>query len=551
MKFVSHMSASIRREPFLWGILALAFFLRVVAIGYGLPLIVVADEAPFTLAALKMLQLHTLIPSLHLGEFSTILYYPPYVSYLLLAPFSAIIGVEYLLWHGDPALFQAHLLSDLSPFFIAARLVSVLFGVVSVYLVYRIAESLFRSRVAATAAAFLLATSLLHEALSMVGRQWVPVSSVFLVVLFILTRGELPLGRRYVGAFMAAGVGMGVSFIAALACPLIGLYYLVYDAPPLRRIFRDWLPMVSGALLFFALTGVAWLLYHGGNSFAGSLSLTEAKSLGGYLGSFPLVASLVTFSEPVLVGLALAGLALSAVWYRRVAILIASFVVLYISTFYIVFRFSPRFILPLVPLLAILGGYAVARLWNSRSRFVILALLAVPLVLSLRLDFLALQGDTRTLAREWVLEHLNAKDKILVYASGTRLPTSAESVEELRALDLAAVRKTDEAEATLEKSGVPHALNNLTEINESALMRLPAYARDHAYAYLFFEPRSAVTAPTSKIFAEFAESATIVQKFVGFGTDDAAIADSSFLAPFTELFRTRLLGPDIVIYRLH
>src|SRR3989344_593976 len=98
MKF-SSIAAWMRRERFILAILVGAFLLRVAGIGYGLPLLVIGDEPPFTLAALKMLQLHTFIPALHPDAFQSILYYPPYPSYLLLAPFALIIGIKYLLFH--------------------------------------------------------------------------------------------------------------------------------------------------------------------------------------------------------------------------------------------------------------------------------------------------------------------------------------------------------------------------------------------------------------------------------------------------------------------
>src|SRR3989338_3884743 len=161
MHWYTKFEAHIRNEWLLLSILVLAFLLRVVGIGYGLPLSVVYDEAPYTLGALLMIKLHTILPSLHAADFQTVLYYPPYISYVLLAPFVAILGLQYLLWSGDPALFQYHILQDLSPFFIAARLLNVLLGTLSVFLVYRITESLFRSRVAAAAAAFFLSPSVL------------------------------------------------------------------------------------------------------------------------------------------------------------------------------------------------------------------------------------------------------------------------------------------------------------------------------------------------------------------------------------------------------
>ena len=80
-----------RTQKILHGILALAALLRIAGIGHGLPLFVVDDEPPFVLAALKMLELKTLLPAAH-TEFQDFLYYPPYLAYLLLPFFAFVSG---------------------------------------------------------------------------------------------------------------------------------------------------------------------------------------------------------------------------------------------------------------------------------------------------------------------------------------------------------------------------------------------------------------------------------------------------------------------------
>src|SRR3990167_9646356 len=97
---IPRISGQILFSPRFWLLLG-AFLLRALGIGYGLPLTVVSDETPFTFAALKMLQLKTLIPALHPEVFQSILPYPPYLSYLLLVPFTAILGIQFLLWQGS------------------------------------------------------------------------------------------------------------------------------------------------------------------------------------------------------------------------------------------------------------------------------------------------------------------------------------------------------------------------------------------------------------------------------------------------------------------
>ncbi|MBI2406557.1 MAG: hypothetical protein HYV25_03170, partial [Candidatus Harrisonbacteria bacterium] len=57
-----HMS---RTTILLIFILAVAFFVRIAGISYGLPMWLVSDEPPFIFGALKMMELRTLVPALH------------------------------------------------------------------------------------------------------------------------------------------------------------------------------------------------------------------------------------------------------------------------------------------------------------------------------------------------------------------------------------------------------------------------------------------------------------------------------------------------------
>lgn len=542
-------------------ILLFAFLLRVVGIGYGLPLTVVADETPFTFAALKMLQLKTLVPALHPEAFQAILPYPPYLSYMLLLPFTLILSVQYLLWsaplettslmgQGSAELFQAHLVSDLSAFFLTARLVNVVFGTLSVFLVYRIAQTLFRSRIAAITASFLLATSILHIALSMTGRNWIPVSFVFLLIFYVLTR-QWTLQRRHLLTFAIAGIAMGISSLSAFFCVFIILHYVLFDARSFKNVMSDLPRMVFGALIFVGLAIIPSFLYRSGNAFLGAITLFEQKSLGEFFLSPWSALSLVAYSEPVLSGAFVLGLGMLSFSYRRLSALFALWTLFYIAVFYFLFRFDARFLLPLLPLFALAGGYAIAQMWNQRTKIFILIMLMLPLGVALPVSFLSMQGDTRDHARSWVLEHLTAEDKILVFSSAMHIPTQKAAVAELRAIDATTIRSINEADEVIDRIDAPYALNNLTSItNKEFIKDLPRHAKQHQYAYVLLEPRSLVMFPEmAEAFAVITKDAEIVQEFKGLG-DSTSIFNSAFLEPFPVLFSGKSFGPDILIYRL-
>ncbi len=249
MHFGTRFHRYIESDAPLWTLVGLAFLLRVAGIGYGLPLTLIADEPPFILGALQMLQSHTLVPSLHPELFKNILYYPPYLSYLYVLPFAAIAGATMATWQGTLDSLSTHFLANLSPFFVAARLTSITLGAASVFLIYRTAQSLFTSRIAAGGAAFLLTTSLLHTGLSMKGRHWLPVSFLFLLVLYILTREHLQKNKRILLSYITVGFGVGISTIVVVALLPVGLWILFESKLRILNVLRDRLVWVSVGVL--------------------------------------------------------------------------------------------------------------------------------------------------------------------------------------------------------------------------------------------------------------------------------------------------------------
>ncbi len=540
----------IRAEPALVAVLALAFLLRIVGIGYGLPLILVNDEAPFTLAALKMLELKTLIPALHAGEFVQILPYPPYLSYLLIVPFVVILGVKLLLFSGPSDLFTAYLVSDLSAFFMTARFLHILLGLASIYLVFKIAEQMFRSHTASLTASFLVATSLLHQSLSMVGRNWLPISFMFVVVLFILTR-DLPLYRRYLFAFLAAGISMGFSSISVLAAVLIGLYYITIDLQDKKQLVGDIPRLFLFFVLYVILACIPFLLWGGGNKFIQSITLFQEKTLGGLLRAPWSTLSLTVFSEPVLTLAFLLGLGWLFFEKRRIFFFFALFFLVNALMFYVLYTFHARFLLMILPIYALAAGFFLAQLRTRIPAIVLCVILLVPLIASTRVSYLAYEGDTREEARSWVLQNLPTDARVLVFASGMRIPTTATAVDELRSIDAGALRAADEADERLNRSDVPHVLNNLTSLVQTSFMRdLEHFASAKGYEYLVLEPRSLENDPGGRQAIEsMIARGTERAHFSGLGYS-MSIWENAFLDPILTLFTKKQFGPDVVIYRL-
>ena len=226
-------------RTWLISILALAFLIRIAGVSYGLPLWLVDDEPPFVLAALKMLELKTLLPALHFADFKTVLYYPPYLAYLYLPFFAALAAVKFLFYKGAANLFAAYLLSDLSGFFIIARVINILLGVASVYLIYKIAKNIFTDETPALFTAFFVSTSLIHTALSMTSRHWLSVFFFSALTLFWLSHQKVSDKKRYLLAALSAGVGVGFAITNILSALLIVFWYLLYEKKSILGLLKE------------------------------------------------------------------------------------------------------------------------------------------------------------------------------------------------------------------------------------------------------------------------------------------------------------------------
>lgn len=534
-------------------ILIFAFLIRIAGTAYGLPLWLVDDEPPFVLAALKMLDLKTLIPALHSADFKTILYYPPYLSYLYL-PFFMIflIGEFFLIFRGPASLFSSYLLADLSEIFIMARTINVLLGIASIFLIYKIAKNVFREERPALLAAFFVSTSLIHVALSMVSRQWISVFFFTALVLFWLSRQNFSEKKRYFLAVLSAGVGVGFAIINVISALLIVFWYLFYEKRPFLNLLKEKF-FYGFYALFLALAVLPYLLYPGGLGFRADTTEMAAKTLWGAISSPMFFAKTIAVSEPILIAFAALGMAFAFWRARAVFWTFLIFIYAYSVTFYLIFRFEPRFFIGLLPLYAILAGYGF---YESQKRispaalsksFMILLLL--PAIFSTRLGWLALKNDSRELAREWAEANLPAGAKIITLARLTRLTALADAVEEQRAIDPASLRRVDAAEAELGANPRGHksfhALNLFDANNQSFYENADSYIKTNNYEYLLIQPNYR----NSQYFQNAIEKGELMKTF-GSGENEMSVAESQFLKNPLALFEIKGLGPKIEIYKL-
>lgn len=534
-------------------ILVFAFFVRVVGIGYGLPLWLIDDEPPFTLAALKMIQLKTLLSASHLEEFRTVLYYPPYLSYLYLLPFSILLGIKYLFFTGGREQFIYYLTSDLSQFFLIARFLNVLIGVASVYLAYLVGKKIFKQEAAGLAAAFFLSTSLFHILMSANGRHWSVVSFFTILVLWILNL-DWEFQKRYLAAVLAVGVGIGISPINVLLLVLIVGWYLFYEQRKLPDLFKEKYFYLS-LVFFIALAILPGILYPQSFGFRADLTTGQTKSILGILQSPFLFLKPVALSEPILAIFMALGLVVAAFYQSRIFWPLFLFIYTYSGVFYWFFRYEHRFALPLFPILALLAGFGFTSLYQKISvrflREAFLLILAILLILSLRLGYLIYKNDSRLLLREWAEQNLPAGSKILVYARLTRLPSVKEAIKEQELLDPASLRKVDIAEAnfSLPERKYFHALNLYDVRNQEFYDNLEKYARDNHYQYLFFGGTDLREFDKLEKFEKLAERGILLKSF-GELQEVYSPSIGQLTGNPLGLFKLKEFGPPVVLYKI-
>jgi 4-amino-4-deoxy-L-arabinose transferase-like glycosyltransferase len=295
--------------------------------------------------------------------------YPSLLLYLL-APFQA--------WQDDPS-------------YLTARLVVAAFGVGTVAAAWWLGRVSYGTTAGLVAAA-VVAVETVGVAYSHMAVTDVPMTALVTVSLALAVTGRLEwagvaaglaAGAKYPAVFLvvplvvaawgrwrrlAVSLGLAVgAFLATSPFVLVHPHQAWSDATRVQRLAREgWLGFEHDSWVPFSFTGKLW----------------------GGLG-------------PVLV-IAVIGLVLALRRRARTDLILASFVLVYFADLLTIRAHFDRYVIPLVPALAVLAGRqrALAPLT--------LALLIVPLVWAIGDDSRLTRTDTRVVAHAWIDSHLPA-----------------------------------------------------------------------------------------------------------------------------------------------
>jgi len=459
----------------LWLILPMvSFAVSAIGVWHALPMHVVGDEEALMGGALKMIELKTLIPSLHPEEFA-LLYYPPLISYLILIAIAPVVLVAFFLFGLSASNLQDYFALNQNALWIAARLLSALCAAGTVAVVFQIAKRLMSEKTA-WISSLLLVTSFLHVVVSHWVRHWT--FTTFFVYATVLAwmlvgssmndhgygilHAEIIAGRcspnvrhRLSSVFyllpgILGGLGFGVSYIGSLGF-FAGFAHVWFqrkevfrlasaDADGLAgaqdnrkmfwRIVRNNVVVFVGIAILFAVLNIQEVHRMIGPTDG---TLSEPKRFVDFIATVRDIGLILIRQEILLVVSAVFGIVFGT-RFRKMSGTIIVWMIVYAILIYGAFHLELRYVYVLIPALCLLSGVFfetfVLRVSSRIITNVVACLLLVwPVLTVVRYEQLLLKQDTREQAIGWIQDHVRSGDSFLLSSDTMVLPRTNESIE--------------------------------------------------------------------------------------------------------------------------
>jgi hypothetical protein len=405
----------------LFVILLIAAALRLHGVSFGLPALNDPDEPLFMMTAIEMLQKHSLNPGWFGHPATTTLYALALVS-LGVAGAGIATGR-----YADADAFVAAVYADPGLLFLPGRLFIVACGVACVWLTWLLGKRLGGSRLGLAASA-ILAVNAVHIEYSQIIRTDVH-ASVFMLLcalssVAILRGGGL---RHYLLAGLWAGLACATKWPAAviLLSPICaGIWRARQDRSEWRRV-----PLIPAAALAALLLASPYLVLDHATvmrNLAGEARPAHPGATGGgfmsnlfWYARGPLLTSL----GPIGLALAILGLCLAPMRNRTLAIAVLPGFLVFAIAICAQALVWERWIVPLLPFLAIAAGWAICWLADrvsSRSLLVVPAMLlaCAPMIRAVQTSAAERASDTRQAASDWVRAHVPGGSTVLIEHAG-------------------------------------------------------------------------------------------------------------------------------------
>ncbi|MDP3988702.1 MAG: glycosyltransferase family 39 protein, partial [bacterium] len=438
------------------GILALTLFLSSAGIFFyfGNPY-AVGDESVLTAAALNMLAEPSLVPA------SPFNYHMPLAAYLYVPAIAFVLGV--LLFFGAFTSIEeivAFGAVEWGQLIMVGRFLSVALAILCVYLVYRITQEMFAKRTVSLIASYVVATHVLFVNLAHTGKVWIPQLTIILLSIWLIVRlmhTSAPRVRHYVGIGISLAAALGTHFIGILAyVPFVVSLYLNDKEKGVMGVLRNrgfWI--VNGILLLSLPVLYVMNPYGFTNYFGRGVQAAVALVAGGgavdispegwsnKIWYYPRV---LWDYQPILTFLFVPSLLLFFKRQRTWFWLVSSFVFVY---YFVIgplvggstLRLEPRFILPVIPFMAIVVAYAYIDVcerskdvWRRVLRVGLAVFLLFSLITPVLWDWRMMGPYTEEEALHWIEGAIpnNSRLAMFTYAGPIPLNENAESLRVLK-----------------------------------------------------------------------------------------------------------------------
>lgn len=417
-------------------ILLLALLLRLVNVRFGLPDLLAADENFLVNHALGFGN-GDLNP--HFFNYPALQMYLLFAVYVVLYVAGRLMGAWGSGWDFAVAYFRDPTLLQTS-----GRLLTVLLGAATVWLVFRLAERWF-GRAAALAAALVLAVSPLHVRHSQVIGTDVPMAFWAFLAVFLAARYlDKPAIKTLLAAGFVAGLAGAAKYPGLVAIAPVALAPFVAQTPagaaPSGRS-RHALAALAAALAGFAAGAPFTFLDWAG--FRADMLFEMRHMKSGHLGmegvpngwGVHAVYSLPAIASHLCLLLAVVGIAAAvrsrparALWLLLAPVAVYAVIGAQAVTF-------DRYALPLAPYVAVFAGLGVAgiarrgRGLRLAAALLLAAAVAPMLAACIRNSVSTCLRDTRTAARLSVNFALPEGESIALTNYGPQLPQTAESIQ--------------------------------------------------------------------------------------------------------------------------
>lgn len=317
-------------------------------------------------------------------------------------------------------------------FYFVGRLITSLFGIASVYLIYRLGKEFFSPAIGLLAA-FFLAFNFFHIRRGQLITTDIPlvffILLAFIPIWKIATEGSR---RHYIWAGVCVGLATGVKYpglMSAVGIITAHLYHHITRRQSWKTIVfspRIWISAGVVVLVFFMVSPYCFVDYSG---FYRDFHFEQAHMKIGHFGSperliaygrylLSIIPGIMTMP---LVVLTLGGLAYGIWKCRNLSVILLTFPLVYFAVVGSWRTAAEHYIFPVIPFLLLFAALLLRRIFEmfplSGSRLLLgvaACLLVLPSAIRIqsfyaRLDVL----DNRTVARQWVEENIEKGSAIV------------------------------------------------------------------------------------------------------------------------------------------